>query len=64
MNYSNATVKVSGDIGGTERVVSDDKLHVGNSVSATTLGTVTKKIEVFNQDGVSLGFIPVYSTIT
>jgi len=64
VNYSDATVKVSGDIGGTERVVSDDKLHVGNSASATTLGTVTKKIEVFNEDGISLGFIPVYATIT
>jgi hypothetical protein len=64
VNYSDATVKVSGDIGGTERVVSDDKLHVGNSASGTTLGTVTKKIEVFNEDGISLGFIPVYATIT
>jgi len=64
VNYSDATVKVSGDIGGAERVVSDDKLHVGNSASATTLGTVTKKIEVFNEDGISLGFIPVYATIT
>tara|TARA_R100000951_G_C2637181_1_gene179679 strand:+ start:124 stop:1857 length:1734 start_codon:yes stop_codon:yes gene_type:complete len=64
VTYSDATVKVSGDIGGAERVVSDDKLHVGNSASATTLGTVTKKIEVFNEDGISLGFIPVYSTIT
>lgn len=64
VNYSDATVKVSGDIGGAERVVSDDKLHVGNSASATALGTVTKKIEVFNEDGISLGFIPVYATIT
>jgi hypothetical protein len=62
--YSDATVKVSGDIGGAERIVSDDKLHVGNAASATTLGTVTKKIEVFNEDGISLGFIPIYSTIT
>jgi len=64
VNYSDATVKVSGDIGGAERIVSDDKLHVGNSASATALGTVTKKIEVFNEDGISLGFIPVYATIT
>ena len=64
VTYSDATVKVSGDIGGAERVISDDKLHAGNSASATTLGTVTKKIEVFNEDGVSLGFIPVYATIT
>ena len=39
-------------------------LGVGNSVAATTPGSVVKKIEVFNQVGVSLGFVPVYSTIT
>jgi len=35
-----------------------------NSESATTLGSVTKKIEVFDEMGVSLGFIPVYDSIT
>lgn len=43
---------------------SDGSLRVGNSAGATTLGSVAKKIEVFNQNGVSLGFVPVYSTIT
>lgn len=39
-------------------------LGVGNSVAATLPGTVVKKMEVFDQDGVSLGFIAIYSSIT
>ena len=39
-------------------------LGVGNSAAATSLGTVTKKIEIFDAAGASLGFIPVYDSIT
>lgn len=39
-------------------------LGVGNSAAATTLGSVTKKIEIFDASGSSLGFIPVYDAIT
>jgi len=39
-------------------------LGVGNSASATTLGTVTGKVEVFDNDGTSLGYVPVYGSIT
>jgi len=39
-------------------------LGVGNSAAATTLGTVTKKMEVFDANGVSLGFVPIYGSIT
>lgn len=39
-------------------------LGVGNSASATTPGTVTKKIEVFDASGASLGFVAVYDAIT
>lgn len=39
-------------------------LGVGNSAAGDTLGTVIKKIEVFDQNGDSLGFIPVYNEIT
>ena len=39
-------------------------LGVGNSAAATTLGAVTKKVEIFDPSGVSLGFIPVYNSIT
>jgi lysophospholipase L1-like esterase len=39
-------------------------LGVGNSAAATTLGTVTRKMEVFNATGTSLGFVAVYDAIT
>ena len=34
------------------------------NAAATTLGSVTKKIEIFNAAGTSLGFVPVYDSIT
>lgn len=40
-------------------------LGVGNYAPATTLGSVTRKIQVFGTDGTtSLGYIPVYGSIT
>lgn len=39
-------------------------LGVGNSAAATTPGTVTDKIEVFDASGASLGFLAVYDAIT
>lgn len=39
-------------------------LGVGNSAAATTLGSVARKIEIFDENGSSLGFIPVYDSIT
>ena len=39
-------------------------LGVGNSAAATTLGSVTKKMEVFDASGTSLGFVPIYDAIT
>lgn len=52
-------------------LTTDDKftavagLGVGNSAVATTsVGSLAHKIEVFDAAGASLGFIPVYSTIT
>jgi hypothetical protein len=39
-------------------------LGVGNSASASTPGSVVKKIEVFDQSGTSLGFIAVYNSIS
>ncbi len=39
-------------------------IGVGNSTSATIPGTVVKKMEVFDAGGVSLGFVPIYDTIT
>jgi len=49
----------------SQGVVVANPLRVGNSVSATgPVGTVTGKVEVFNAAGSSLGFIPIYNTIT
>ncbi|MFW9968620.1 MAG: glycosyl hydrolase family 28-related protein [Candidatus Odinarchaeota archaeon] len=39
-------------------------IGVGNSAAASALGALSKKIEVFDSVGVSIGFIPVYATIT
>lgn len=47
-----------------DKFVATAGLGVGNSAAATTLGTVVKKIEVFDQAGTSLGFVPVYNSIT
>ena len=41
-----------------------DVLGVGNSASATTPGTVTKKMQVFDASGASLGYVPIYDAIT
>jgi len=53
-----------GDVecGGNMRITGN--LGVGNSVAATTPGSVTNKIEVFDEAGVSIGFIAVYAAIT
>lgn len=39
-------------------------IGVGNSVAATTPGSVTKKIQVFNKAGTSIGYLAVYDGIT
>jgi hypothetical protein len=39
-------------------------IGVGNSAAATTPGAVVKKIQVFDATGASIGFLPVYSSIT
>lgn len=39
-------------------------LGVGNSAAASTPGSVVKKIQIFDANGTSLGFVPVYNTIT
>ncbi len=39
-------------------------IGVGNSVAATTPGSVVKKIQVFDAAGASLGYLAVYSAIT
>jgi hypothetical protein len=39
-------------------------LAVGNGAAGTVLGSVTKKVQVFDIDGNSLGYVPVYDAIT
>lgn len=39
-------------------------IGVGNTAAATTLGSVTRRMEVFDAAGASLGFIPIYNSIT
>lgn len=39
-------------------------IGVGNSAAGASLGTVTKKMEVFDAAGASLGFVPIYDAIT
>lgn len=56
-----ATITDSVDGLGSLRV---QTLQIGNSAAATTPGTVTDKIEIFDAAGASLGFIAVYDAIT
>ncbi|MCH5677923.1 hypothetical protein [Streptomyces gilvus] len=58
--YRSAANKLKSD----DMVIAALGLGVGNSASATAVGTLTKKIEVFDAAGASLGFVPVYATIT
>ncbi len=47
-----------------DKLIAGAGIGVGNSADATTLGTVKKKIEIFDANGNSLGFIPVYDSIS
>ncbi len=55
-----------GYAGGTApKYLFDGALGVNNSASATiAVGALANKIEIFDETGASLGFIPVYSSIT
>lgn len=56
--------------GAADLLKTDDKfvtvagLGVGNSAAATALGSVVKKMQVFDASGVSLGYVPIYDAIT
>lgn len=53
---------------GTASVDDIAQLRVsGADLAATTIaspGTVTAKLEIFDADGVSIGFLPIYAAIT
>lgn len=55
------------DAGGVttpKKLLATEGIGVGNAASATTPGAVTKKIEVFDAAGASIGFLPVYGSIS
>ena len=47
-----------------QKILAHGGLGVGNSAAATTPGSVTRKMEVFDASGASLGFVPIYGSIT
>ncbi len=59
-----------GAVGGAQTHTVNNNLRVtgnfgvGNTAAATTLGTVTRRMEIFDASGTSLGFVPIYDTIT
>jgi hypothetical protein len=57
------SLSVTGGVQTGEKLIADGGLGVGNSLSASSLGNVVKKIEVFDENGNSLGFVPVYDSI-
>lgn len=61
-NGTRLEAKLGGDSAYTQFTC--EKLGVNNSAAATSLGSVTKKMEVFDAAGASLGFVPIYDAIT
>lgn len=45
-------------------IAADGTIRTSTSVAATVPGTVARKLEIFDAAGVSLGFIPIYNSIT
>jgi parallel beta-helix repeat protein len=58
------SISASGQIRAGGKVIAGGGIGVGNSAPATRPGAVVRKIEVFSSTGASLGWIPVYNTIT
>lgn len=54
----------SGDQSVFGKLIAHSGLGVGNSAAGSSLGSVTKKVEIFDADGVSIGFAPIYDAIT
>lgn len=46
-----------------DQLITGAGLGVGNSTPATTLGSVVKRMEVFDATGASLGYVPIYDAI-
>lgn len=58
--YRNAANQLKTD----DKLLASLGIGVGNSAVATTPGTVVRRIEVFDASGTSLGFVPVYDSIS
>ncbi|MDP9797175.1 parallel beta-helix repeat protein [Catenuloplanes nepalensis] len=54
----------AGQIRAEGKVIAVGGIGVGNSATASTPGTVVRKMEVFSSTGVSLGFVPIYNSIS
>lgn len=52
--------------GGSEKfnIDRDGQIQTANAAAATTPGSVVKKLEIFDAAGASLGFIPIYDSIS
>jgi hypothetical protein len=59
LQRSAANVLKTGD-----KFIADLGIGVGNSAAASAVGTLSKKMEVFDASGASIGFVPIYTTIT
>jgi parallel beta-helix repeat protein len=57
-------ITTAGSLKTTGKVIATGGLGVGNSAAASTPGTVVRKMEVFSSTGASLGWVPIYNSIT
>jgi len=62
--YRDNQTNVVGCVTTSGKFLAPGGIGVGNSASATTPGSVVKKIQVFDASGSSLGYLAVYSSIT
>lgn len=62
--FAGLTRTESGDLRHEGRVIAGGGLGIGNHIAATTPGTITGAVEVFDADGNSLGYVAVYDSIS
>ena len=55
--FDKDSLKLNGNL------LTSKKIGVGNTEVATSLGKVVKKFEILNDNGVSMGYIPIYDNI-
>ena len=57
-------ITAAGSLKATGKIIAVGGLGVGNSATASTPGTVVRKMEVFSSTGASLGWVPIYNAIS